>query len=163
LIQIFNALLSIARAEAGAGREGMIDFDAGSVARDVGELYEPVAEERGVALSISSGTGLTLHGSRELVGQALANLVDNALTYAARRRRGKAAARASRRHQPPPPSNSRRGEVAAMSNSSSRIMVRDRRKRSPARAQSIRTARKRALAAGLRPRSFARRGGGASP
>ena len=54
LIQIFDALLSIARAEAGAGREGMIDFDAGSVARDVGELYEPVAEERGVALSISA-------------------------------------------------------------------------------------------------------------
>jgi len=92
LIQIFNALLSIARAEAGAGREGMIDFDAGSVARDVGELYEPVAEERGVALSISTGTGLTLHGSRELVGQALANLIDNALTYgspeAAREGRG---------------------------------------------------------------------------
>ena len=81
LIQIFDALLSIARAEAGAGREGMIDFDAGSVARDVGELYEPVAEERGVALSISAETGLTLHGSRELVGQALANLVDNALKH----------------------------------------------------------------------------------
>ena len=55
LIQIFDALLSIARAEAGAGREGMIDFDAGSVARDVGELYEPVAEERGVALSHFGG------------------------------------------------------------------------------------------------------------
>lgn len=81
LIQIFDALLSIARAEAGAGREGMTDFDAGSVARDVGELYEPVAEERGVALRISAGSGLLLHGSRELIGQALANLVDNALKY----------------------------------------------------------------------------------
>src|SRR5450631_1071641 len=81
LIQVFDALLSIARAEAGAGREGMADFDAGSVARDVGELYEPVAEERGVALCISAGEGLYLHGSRELVGQALANLVDNALKY----------------------------------------------------------------------------------
>jgi signal transduction histidine kinase len=82
LIQIFDALLSIARAEAGAGREGMSDFDAGAVARDVGELYEPAAEERGIALSISAGTGLTLHGSRELVGRAVANLVDNALKYA---------------------------------------------------------------------------------
>ena len=81
LIQVFDALLSIARAEAGAGREGMIDFDAGAVARDVGELYEPVAEERGVALRISAGSDLTLHGSRELVGQAIANLVDNALKY----------------------------------------------------------------------------------
>lgn len=91
LIQIFDALLSIARAEAGAGREGMTDFDAGSVARDVGELYEPVAEERGVALSISAEAGLTLHGSRELVGQALANLVDNALKHGSLGAAGQAA------------------------------------------------------------------------
>src|ERR1700732_4559693 len=81
LIQIFDALLSIARAEAGAGREGMSDFDASSVARDVGELYEPVAEERGILLAISAEPGLYLHGSRELAGQAVANLVDNALKY----------------------------------------------------------------------------------
>lgn len=81
LIQIFDALLSIARAQAGAGREGMIDFDAASVARDVGELYEPAAEERGVVLAISAEPGLFLHGSRELAGQAVANLVDNALKY----------------------------------------------------------------------------------
>jgi signal transduction histidine kinase len=83
LIQIFDALLSIARAEAGAGREGMNDFDAGSVARDVGDLYEPAAEERGVALTVSAAAGLYMHGSRELVGQAIANLVDNALKYGA--------------------------------------------------------------------------------
>jgi signal transduction histidine kinase len=81
LIQIFDALLSIARAEAGAGREGMSDFDGGSVARDVGDLYEPVAEERGVTLSVKSEPELTVHGSRELVSQALANLIDNALKY----------------------------------------------------------------------------------
>ncbi|WP_051952991.1 sensor histidine kinase [Methylocapsa aurea] len=81
LIQIFDALLNIARAEAGAGREGMIDFDAASVARDVGELYEPVAEERGIALKVIAEPNLLLRGSRELVGQALANLVDNALKY----------------------------------------------------------------------------------
>lgn len=81
LIQIFDALLNIARAEAGAGREGMIDFDAASVTRDVGELYEPAAEERGFSLVISAEPGLIMHGSRELVGQAVANLVDNALKY----------------------------------------------------------------------------------
>ncbi|HXW72255.1 MAG TPA: HAMP domain-containing sensor histidine kinase [Methylocella sp.] len=83
LIQIFNALLSIARAEAGAGREGMVDFDAAGVLRDVSELYEPVAEERGIALTLKLGVGLALHGSRELISQALANLVDNALKYGA--------------------------------------------------------------------------------
>jgi signal transduction histidine kinase len=84
LIQIFDALLMIASAEAGACREGMVDFDAAAVARDIGELYEPVAEERGIALGVTSGPGLVLHGSRELVSQALANLVDNALKYSER-------------------------------------------------------------------------------
>ncbi len=81
LIQIFDALLSIARAEAGAGREGMTDFDAASLARDVGELYEPAAEERGMKLSVKTEAGLPVHGSRELASQAFANLVDNALKY----------------------------------------------------------------------------------
>jgi signal transduction histidine kinase len=84
LIQIFDALLAIAKAEAGAGREGMIDFDAATVAQDVGELYEPVAEERGLEIRVAAAPGLVLHGSRELIGQALANLVDNALKYSER-------------------------------------------------------------------------------
>jgi signal transduction histidine kinase len=83
LIRIFNALLMIARAEAGATGEGMADFDAASVARDVGELYEPLAEDRGSTLTLDIEQGLWLNGSRELIGQAVANLVDNALKYAA--------------------------------------------------------------------------------
>ena len=81
LIQIFDALLNIARAEAGSGREGMVDFDAALVARDVAELYEPAAEERGFAFKIEAEPNLIIHGSRELIGQAIANLVDNALKY----------------------------------------------------------------------------------
>lgn len=83
LIRIFDALLMIARAEAGTPGEGMSDFDAAQVARDVGELYEPLAEDRGLALVLDIEPELRLHGSRELIGQALANLVDNALKYAA--------------------------------------------------------------------------------
>ncbi|MGA3302772.1 MAG: ATP-binding protein [Methylovirgula sp.] len=83
LIRIFNALLMIARAEAGSTFEGMEEFDAASVARDVAELYEPAAEDRGMHLSLDLESGLALHGSRELIGQALANLVDNALKYGA--------------------------------------------------------------------------------
>jgi signal transduction histidine kinase len=83
LIRIFNALLMIARAEAGSNFEGMEEFDAASVARDVAELYEPVAEDRGMHLKLDLESGLALHGSRELIGQALANLVDNALKYGA--------------------------------------------------------------------------------
>jgi signal transduction histidine kinase len=83
LIRIFDALLMIARAESGAAGEGMVEFDAALVARDVGELYEPLAELRGAALVLDIERGLWLQGSRELIGQALANLVDNALKYAA--------------------------------------------------------------------------------
>jgi signal transduction histidine kinase len=81
LIRIFNALLMIARAEAGSAPENLVDFDAADVARDVGELYEPAAEDRGLSLLVTASPGLILHGSRELIGQALANLVDNALKY----------------------------------------------------------------------------------
>ena len=80
LIRVFNALLMIARAEAGSGRDGMADFDAGEVAREIAELYEPVAEEGGARVVVAAQAAL-LHGSRELIGQALANLLDNALKY----------------------------------------------------------------------------------
>ncbi len=83
LIAVFNALLMIARAEAGSGREGMADCDAGEVMRDVAELYEPVAEEEGVSFSLTVEDGLLVHANRELLGQALANLIDNALKYGA--------------------------------------------------------------------------------
>jgi signal transduction histidine kinase len=81
LIRVFNALLMIARLEAGNAREGLGEFDAGAVALEVAELYEAVAEERGVAVQAEVEDGLVLHGSRELIGQAMANLIDNALKY----------------------------------------------------------------------------------
>jgi len=81
MIRIFNALLMIARAEAGSHPEHMVHFDVANVVEDVGELYEPVAEDRGVKLAVSAMPGLWVEGSRELIGQALANLIDNALKY----------------------------------------------------------------------------------
>ncbi len=50
LIRTFDALLMIARAESGQARDNMIEFDAAEIARDVGELYEPLADEKGIAL-----------------------------------------------------------------------------------------------------------------
>ncbi|WP_156971120.1 sensor histidine kinase [Beijerinckia mobilis] len=81
LIHIFDALLMIAGVEAGSGREEMIAFDATAVVRDVGELYEPAAEEEGVHFVLDVEPGLRMRGSRELIGQVLANLIDNALKY----------------------------------------------------------------------------------
>jgi len=81
LIRIFNALLMIARLEAGNAREGLADFDAAEAVRDVAELYDALAEEAGVSLEVSVEDDLPIHGSRELLGQAMANLLDNALKY----------------------------------------------------------------------------------
>ena len=82
LIRTFDALLMIARAESGQARENMTEFDASEIARDVGELYEPVADEKGIALKIDAPSAAPVRGNRELVSQALANLIDNAIKYA---------------------------------------------------------------------------------
>ncbi len=63
LIRTFNALLMIARAESGHARDDIEDFDAAEVARDIAELYEPVAEEKGLTLQ-GRGAG-SAHGARQ--------------------------------------------------------------------------------------------------
>ena len=80
LIRTFNALLMIARAESGQARGNMDDFDAADVAKGIHELYEPLAEDDGMTLRVKAATA-RLHGNRELIGQALANLVENAIKY----------------------------------------------------------------------------------
>ncbi len=80
LIRTFNALLMIARAESGHARDNMADFDAADVAQGIHELYEPLAEDNGMRLRVRTGFA-PLHGNRELISQALANLVENAIKY----------------------------------------------------------------------------------
>jgi signal transduction histidine kinase len=84
LIQTFNALLMIARVEAGSPDGAMGEVEIGTVIRDVVELYEPVAEEKGIAMRTGRVEPIRLKASRELLGQALANLIDNAIKYAPR-------------------------------------------------------------------------------
>jgi hypothetical protein len=81
LIATFNALLQIAETDAGAGRAQMSLLELNGVAGDVAELYEPLAEEKGIHLRLVSGRGAQIEGNRSLVAQALANLVDNAIKY----------------------------------------------------------------------------------
>jgi signal transduction histidine kinase len=80
LIRTFNALLMIARAESGQARDNMTDFDAAEVAHGIHELYEPLAEDKGLTLEVAADAA-TIHGNRELISQALANLVENAIKY----------------------------------------------------------------------------------
>ena len=80
LMRIFDALLTIARAESGSGPK-METLDISRIAEDVAELYEAAAEERGVAFAFAIEPGLLARGNRELIAQTLANLLDNGLKY----------------------------------------------------------------------------------
>ncbi len=86
LIRTFNALLMISRVEAGSSAAEMGRLDLSQIARDVAELYDPVAEEAGVTVSTEIEDGVEIEGNRELIGQALSNLVDNAIKYSAHRK-----------------------------------------------------------------------------
>jgi signal transduction histidine kinase len=81
LIKTFNAILMISRLEAGYSSESTSKVDLAAAVRDVVELYEPVAEEAGVELETSVEGDFTVNGNRELIGQALSNIVDNAIKY----------------------------------------------------------------------------------
>jgi hypothetical protein len=86
LIGTFNALLLIAETDAGTARGTMSPLDLASVATDVAELYEPLAEEKNVTLTLIPpfavhGSDTVIEGNRSLISQALVNLVDNAIKY----------------------------------------------------------------------------------
>ncbi|WP_051630299.1 sensor histidine kinase [Afifella pfennigii] len=83
LISTFNMLLSIARLEAGSTELAMDDLELGDLVQDVLELYEPLAEDEEVVLKAGHMEPVTVRGARNLIFQALANLVDNALKYGA--------------------------------------------------------------------------------
>jgi signal transduction histidine kinase len=81
LLATFNALLSIAEAESGVRLKDAAPVNLGALATDAVELYEPLAEDRQLSLTASATEGASVLGNRELVFQALSNLLDNALKY----------------------------------------------------------------------------------
>lgn len=81
LIRTFNALLGIAQAEAGTARQGWQRFDLDALVNDVFELFEPLAEQKGQAFEYHRAGPQWFHGSRELIAQAIGNLMDNAIKY----------------------------------------------------------------------------------
>lgn len=81
LIRVFEAILMIARAETGNLATSLKDVSLEEIASSIAELYEPLAEEAGMPLRLTLEPGLCVRANRELLGRALANLVDNALKY----------------------------------------------------------------------------------
>jgi len=73
--------LEISRAEAGMGRENFTRFDLGALLRDLCEMYQPLAEEHHISIAVDDPRPRPYFGNRELIGQAVSNLVDNALKH----------------------------------------------------------------------------------
>ena len=80
LLATFAALLRIARAEAGSQRS-FAKIDLNAIAENVADMYSPLAEEKGLGFVTDFQPGLTARGDPNLIAQALANLLDNAVKY----------------------------------------------------------------------------------
>lgn len=84
LMRMLTTVLEIGRSEALATRKQFARFDVGELASELAEMYEPVAEEAGARLKFDSpGKPIELFGHRQLLAQAVSNLVENAIKYGA--------------------------------------------------------------------------------
>jgi signal transduction histidine kinase len=81
VLRTFAALMEIARAEAGVGRDQFEPIALGGLADDVIDLYTPTAAEKGVRL-VRAGEGAIVAGHPQLLANAVANLVENAVAHA---------------------------------------------------------------------------------
>jgi len=81
IVAVFQALMRIAEIEAGSRRSAFARLDLAPLLADVAELYGVVAEEKGVTLEVESPEHLPAYGDRDLIQQAVANLVDNAVKF----------------------------------------------------------------------------------
>jgi signal transduction histidine kinase len=81
VLATFNALLRIARVESGAYRKAFATIDLGPIVADVADLYQATADDKLVELRRRIIDSALVFGDRELLAQALTNLLDNALKH----------------------------------------------------------------------------------
>ena len=84
LLEMINTLLYISQTEATGGKLAVEEVDVGGIVRDAYELFQPVAEDKGVNLVVQIDTDLKVRGALQGLQRMLANLIDNALNYTAR-------------------------------------------------------------------------------
>ena len=84
LLRLISATLEIGRAEAGMGRQQFLDFDLTGLLQDICEIYQPIVEEGGQTIDVAAKANIPYFGNRQMIGRAVANLVDNALKYGGR-------------------------------------------------------------------------------
>ncbi|WP_310496889.1 ATP-binding protein [Sandarakinorhabdus sp.] len=83
LLAMLDNSLEISRAEAGIGRDSFASLDLVAMVSDLVEMYEPLADDAGVRMVMLTAQPVTAMAHRQLLGRALANLIDNALRYGA--------------------------------------------------------------------------------
>lgn len=81
LLRTLEALLRIAQVQSGAANAEIAVLSLGKLVKEVAELYEPLADERGIALTLGDVDAGLVQGSRQLLAHAVANLLDNAVKY----------------------------------------------------------------------------------
>ena len=81
ITNVFQALLRISEIEAGARRSAFVRLDVRPLLDDLQELYGAVADERGLSLVLTAPDELQALGDRELIQQAMTNLLDNAIKF----------------------------------------------------------------------------------
>jgi signal transduction histidine kinase len=81
-IRVFDSLLDISRAEADQGTGGgLVPVDLSAVTQEMWDLYEPLAEDKGLVCRSAVQPGLQVLGDRNLIAQMVANILDNAIKY----------------------------------------------------------------------------------
>lgn len=83
LLALVETALAISRAEAGLGRDRFAEVDLTAMMADIADLYAPLVEEAGRAIRVEAPAGLPHPVHRQLLDQAIGNLIDNALHYGA--------------------------------------------------------------------------------
>jgi len=81
LLSAFNAILRISKVETGANTGSFSLFSITNLLQDVGEFYEPLAINKDISLRIETGNSIVMDGDRDMLFQAIANIVDNAIKY----------------------------------------------------------------------------------
>ena len=81
LSEVFDAIMRVARIEAAQGNDGFTLVDLSDLADEVADVFGPVAEDAGKHLTRAEGTGGTVQADRQMLFQALANLIQNALVH----------------------------------------------------------------------------------
>ena len=78
---IFDTIMRVARIEAAQGTDGFEDVDLGALVEDLAETFGPVIEDAGKTLVIDADAGGKVSADPQMLVQAMANLIQNALVY----------------------------------------------------------------------------------